>query len=75
MSKDRKVVIWVVGIGAVIFVLHLLSSMLLPFVVGMAIAYFLDPVADRLEEKGFSRGAATSVILLAFFIAMAAPMN
>ncbi len=69
MSKDRKIVIWVMGVGAFILLLHLLSSMLLPFVVGMAIAYFLDPVADRLEENGLSRTAATCSILLAFFLA------
>jgi len=72
MSKDRKIVIWVLGVGTFIFLLHLLSSMLLPFVMGMAIAYFLDPVADRLEENGFSRTAATCSILFAFFVASAA---
>ena len=30
----------------------------------MAIAYFLDPVADRLEAVGFSRALATGVITL-----------
>jgi predicted PurR-regulated permease PerM len=32
--------------------------------VGGAIAYFLDPVADRLERLGMSRAAATTVISL-----------
>ncbi|MBT3659134.1 MAG: AI-2E family transporter [Rhodospirillaceae bacterium] len=50
------------------FLVHLLSSILMPFVAGMAVAYFLDPVADWLEEKKLSRGIATTVILLAFFI-------
>ena len=55
MSKDRKAVIWMAGIFTFGLIIHLLSSILLPFVVGMAIAYFLDPVADRIEAKGLSR--------------------
>lgn len=52
------------GIAAVVIVLLLwaLGDVLLPFVIGGAIAYFLDPVADRLEKLGLSRMAATGVI-------------
>ncbi|MFN3575655.1 MAG: AI-2E family transporter [Tabrizicola sp.] len=54
------------GIAAAVFLalLWLLGDVLLPFIVGGAIAYFLDPVADRLERMGLSRAAATSVISL-----------
>ncbi len=54
------------GIAAVVFLLLLwfLGNVLLPFLVGGAIAYFLDPVADRLERLGLSRVAATTVISL-----------
>ena len=37
--------------------LYMFSDILLPFVAGMALAYFLDPVADRLERLGLSRTA------------------
>ena len=46
------------------------SAILLPFVAGMAVAYFLDPVADRLEAKGCSRAIATTVIMVGFFAAV-----
>jgi len=54
------------GIAAVVFflVIWLLGDVLLPFIVGGAIAYFLDPIADRLERLGLSRAAATSAISL-----------
>ncbi|GAA6182319.1 MULTISPECIES: AI-2E family transporter [unclassified Shimia] len=54
------------GIFVVIFAVMLwaLGHVLLPFVLGGAIAYFLDPVADRLEESGLSRVAATAIITL-----------
>lgn len=39
-----------------------LGSVMLPFLVAGAVAYFMDPVADRLERLGLSRVAATSLI-------------
>lgn len=55
------------GIAAVVFfaVLWGLGDVILPFIVGGAIAYFLDPVADRLERLGLSRTAATATISVA----------
>ena len=52
------------GIAAVLFLVlfWFLGDVLLPFLVGGAIAYFLDPVADRLERMGMSRAAATTLI-------------
>ncbi len=55
------------GIALLVFVLMLwfLGNVLLPFVLGAAIAYFLDPIADRLETAGLSRVAATALITIA----------
>jgi predicted PurR-regulated permease PerM len=52
------------GIAAVLFavVLWSLGNVLLPFILGGAIAYCLDPVADWLERVGLSRAAATALI-------------
>lgn len=54
--------------------LYLLSGMLLPFVAGLLVAYFLDPVADRLEKWGCSRTLATALITVAFFLLLGATM-
>lgn len=55
------------GIAAAVFFLLLwfLGDQLLPFILGGAIAYFLDPVADRLEKMGASRALATAIITVA----------
>jgi predicted PurR-regulated permease PerM len=45
-------------------VLWLLNPILLPFIAGLVLAYFLDPVADALERVGLPRLMATTVILL-----------
>jgi predicted PurR-regulated permease PerM len=55
---------WGIALFAFFVVLWFLGSVILPFLVGGALAYFLDPVADRLERLGLSRVAATSVITL-----------
>ncbi|MGI3170460.1 AI-2E family transporter [Pseudooceanicola sp. C21-150M6] len=54
------------GIATAVFVLALwwLGDVILPFVLGAAVAYFLDPVADRLEAAGLSRAMATAIITL-----------
>jgi predicted PurR-regulated permease PerM len=52
------------GEATAVFVLALwfLGHVLLPFVLGGAVAYFVDPVADWLERAGLSRPGATAVI-------------
>ncbi|MGV6811636.1 MAG: AI-2E family transporter [Brevirhabdus sp.] len=54
------------GIAAAVFLVALwyLGDVMLPFVIGGAVAYCLDPIADWLEERGLSRAAATVVITL-----------
>ena len=65
-SLKRHILFWLgVLVGFVLF-LWFFSSILLPFVAGMALAYFLDPVADWLERRGLSRTMATIVILVCF---------
>ncbi|MDU8913229.1 AI-2E family transporter [Aestuariicoccus sp. MJ-SS9] len=59
---------WGVALAVFAVTLWFLGDVLLPFVLGGAIAYFLDPVADRLERMGLSRGAATGVITIAAIV-------
>src|SRR5690242_19079909 len=72
MTLQRQVIFWFGVLVVVTLVLWLLSGVLLPFAAGLALAYFLDPVADRLERLGLPRWAAVSIILLAFVLAAAA---
>lgn len=72
MSREMQMRVWFVGFAVFIFVLYALSSVLTPFVAGLAVAYFLDPLADRLEVLLKSRTAATALILLVFFAVVTA---
>ena len=69
MSPERQFRFWIVGLAVFLLLLWLLSEILLPFVAGMAIAYFFDPVCDRLERWGFSRVMATVAVTGLFVIA------
>ena len=53
---------WGIAIAVFLVVMWFLGDVILPFVLGGAIAYFLDPVADRLEDAGCSRALATAII-------------
>ena len=64
----RQTMFWLLAFFVFLFFLWLLGDILLPFIAGMALAYFLDPVADLLERWGVGRLTATTIILLVFVI-------
>ncbi len=61
---------WGIALAVIFALLWFLGDVILPFLVGGAIAYFLDPVADRLERAGMGRAMATSVITLFAFLVL-----
>ena len=67
----RQARFWLIVALLLAFFLYLFSEILLPFVAGMVLAYFLDPVADRLQRLGLSRLMATILILFTFIVVLA----
>lgn len=67
MKWKEIILFWLVSLLLVIGFVGLIRDILLPFVVAMIAAYFLDPIADRLERFGLSRMSATLVIVSVFF--------
>jgi predicted PurR-regulated permease PerM len=61
---------WLLALILVIVLVYLLHPILLPFVAGMAIAYVLDPLADRLERWRAPRWLATTIALMVFVLAL-----
>lgn len=53
---------WGIAIAVFLLALWALGNVILPFVLGGAIAYLLDPVADRLEKLGLTRVLSVAVI-------------
>ncbi len=66
MNMRIQTLFWAGATLVLLLFIALLREILLPFVVGAAVAYFLDPLADRLERVGFSRLWATILIVSLF---------
>ena len=64
LPSQKQYQYWGIAAAIFIFLLWALGNVLTPFILGSVIAYFLDPIADRLENWGLSRIMATIVITL-----------
>ncbi|WP_029039854.1 AI-2E family transporter [Cucumibacter marinus] len=64
MTLQNQLKTWLVLLAASILFLWVFRGILLPFVMGIVLAYLLDPVADFLERMKFSRLWATLTILV-----------
>jgi predicted PurR-regulated permease PerM len=71
MTRERQLRFWLIGMLLFLIALYLLRGVLLPFVAGIAIAYLLDPLCDRLERAGCSRTLATIIVTICFVIVAA----
>jgi predicted PurR-regulated permease PerM len=71
LSIWRQIGFWAAALLVVVVFLWLFSGILLPFILGAALAYLLDPVADRLQRIGMSRLFATLTIVLLAVVAIA----
>jgi predicted PurR-regulated permease PerM len=68
MSAGRQALFWGSGLAVLLVTIYLLADIMLPFVAGMAVAYFLDPLVDRIEARGASRTLATGLVTGLFFV-------
>ena len=57
-------IFWIAAAAVFLLLLWLLNDILLPFVVGMVVAYFLDPVVARLQRARMSRTSATTLVTI-----------
>ena len=60
MTLGRQAAFWIGVLLLILLFFWVFSEILLPFILGLALAYLLDPIADRLERAGMSRFWATS---------------
>ncbi len=64
LPVQKQAMYWGIATAVFLMVLWYLGNVILPFLLGGAIAYCLDPIADRLERLGLSRVMAVAVITL-----------
>lgn len=67
VSTKRQMIFW--GATAALFIgfIWLFNGVLTPFVLGMVIAYLLNPFINRFSTKGIKRTTSTILILTVFF--------
>ena len=63
MRVERQLWFWVATLLLLVLFIALLRDILLPFVAAIVVAYFLNPIADRLERRGMSRTWAAVFIV------------
>ncbi|HZH52581.1 MAG TPA: AI-2E family transporter [Microvirga sp.] len=68
MTIQRQVAFWIAALVVTVALLFALRTILLPFVAGFALAYLLDPLADRLQRTGIGRLGASLIILVLFVL-------
>jgi len=77
---QRRLIFWLAALILFVLALWLLSEILLPFIAGLAIAFLLTPLTDRLERMGVNRLLAALLIItfvvlaLIYIILLVAPI-
>jgi predicted PurR-regulated permease PerM len=74
MHVERQVLFWGIAAGLLIVTIAVLSDILLPFIAGIAIAYFLSPLADRLVALGLNRVVASLLIVATLAVVVIAAL-
>lgn len=75
MTLRAHILFWAAVTALFLLLVFVLGDVLVPFVIGMAIAYLLAPVMARLSCTGMPRSAAALVILLSFFAVVVAVLG
>lgn len=67
MQIERHALFWTITALLFAYLIQLLAPVLLPFVIGLLLAYFFSPIVDTLSRLGLPRWAS-SLLLLAFVV-------
>jgi predicted PurR-regulated permease PerM len=70
MNFSRTSIIWIAAAVTGLALAVLLREVLLPFLVGVTVAYLLNPVVSRLERTGMARSVAALGIIGLFYAAV-----
>jgi predicted PurR-regulated permease PerM len=72
VATRNQLIFWSGAILLFLLFLYAFSAVLLPFVLGIAVAYLLDPVVGRITRWKLPRWAAALIILFVFVLFVAA---
>jgi predicted PurR-regulated permease PerM len=70
LTATRPILFWIATIAAITTAVALLHQILLPFVAGLALAYLLSPLTDRIERLCASRLVASLLTIGTLVVAL-----
>ncbi len=70
LSAKIQLIWWGITLSITLLLLYLLGDILLPFIVGMALAYLLDPFVDKFESFGLNRTISTGIVSVLSFLVL-----
>lgn len=68
LKASTHIIFWACAVTAFIATVFIFKSVLLPFVLGIAVAYLLNPLVNKMGHVGVARGPASMMILGGFMI-------
>ncbi len=68
MTARNKIIFWLAAFAAFIAFIVIFKPVLLPFVLGLIVAYLLNPLVRKFKAIKISRGTASLIILLGFLL-------
>ncbi len=68
LKPSTHLIFWAGAFVLFVLVITLFKAVLLPFVLGIAVAYLLNPMVNQFKQIGISRGPSALMILISFLI-------
>ena len=69
-NVKKQAIFWLLTLLFFVIFMFVFSSILLPFVAGIVLAYFLNPIVELLERMGISRMWGTVLITIAIVLVL-----
>jgi predicted PurR-regulated permease PerM len=68
MKTRDKIILYLVSLSLFLAFVFAIKSILIPFISAIVIAYFLNPLVNKLQKFELSRSFSTSIILILFLV-------
>ncbi len=72
LSYGQRITLWSLILGCGFLFFYFLSGILIPFIIGIVVAYALSPSINFLAKQGINRAVGSLCILSSFFLGIAA---
>lgn len=70
INAKQQALFWMAAFAAFLIFVYVFKAVLMPFVLGAAVAYLLNPLVDRMGRYKIKRGPAALIILTSFLCAI-----